>query len=430
VSVTVSLLKIDLMLSLALLAAGSRHAKVRTGIREGFLAEVVDQPAAKRRALVFATLYTLESTIRGLVSSIIPITAYELLQDEQKVSVLYFSVSLVSVFGTLMVPMLIGLIARRRVYSLAVIFFALASILMATATVEGLGMGMGLRVVANSCVSVVLSLYIMDSIPKPELVRAESLRMSLSTSAWVIGPAVGGWIYATYGLVPVHAVTVGVAALLLSLFWYFRLGEGNVIPAARSPAANPFKNLHRFFSQPRLRLAWLIAFSRSVFWTTYFVYGPILLVAAGMGKMSGGLFLSAGNIMLLTTVIWARWSKTYGLRKLITLCFVVLSAFLFAAGYTGDTWPMATAAILLCGTIFGSALDGLASTPFLRAVKGRERPAMTSVYRTFLDFSDLVPQAIFSIVLIYFGFGSIFIVLAVLTGATSILTWRYLPKSM
>lgn len=390
----------------------------------------VDQPAAKRRAMVFASLYTLESTIRGLVSSVIPITAYELLQDEQKVSVLYFTVSLVSLFGTLMVPMLIGMIARRRVYSLGVIFFALASVLMATATVGGLGIGMGLRVVANSCVSVVLALYIMDSIPKPELVRAESLRMSLSTSAWVIGPTLGGWIYATFGLVPVHAVTVCVAVLLLSLFWYFRLGEGNVIPAAKSPAANPFKNLHRFFSQPRLRLAWMIAFSRSAFWTTYFVYGPILLVAAGMGKLSGGLFLSAGNIMLLTTVIWARAAKKSGLRYLITLCFVALTLFLLAAGYTGNTWPMATAVILLGGTIFGSALDGLASTPFLRAVKGRERPAMTSVYRTFLDFSDLVPQAIFSVVLIYFGFGSIFIVLAILTGVTSILTWRYLPKSM
>lgn len=391
---------------------------------------VADQPAARRRAWVFSTLYTLESTIRGLTSSVIPITAYELLQDEQKVSVLYFTVSLVSLFGTLMVPMMIGLIARRRVYSLGVIGFALASILMATATVYGLGLGMGLRVVANSCVSVVLSLYIMDSIPKTELVRAESLRMSLSTSAWVIGPTLGGWIYATFGLVPVHAFTVFVAVLLFSLFWYFRLGDGNVIPAAKSPAANPFKNLHRFFSQPRLRLAWLIAFSRSAFWTTYFVYGPILLVAAGMGKLSGGLFLSAGNIMLLTTVIWARAARKSGLRFLITLCFVALTLFLLAAGYTGNTWPMATAVILLGGTIFGSALDGLASTPFLRAVKARERPAMTSVYRTFLDFSDLVPQAIFSVVLIWFGFGSIFIVLAVLTGITSILTWRYLPKSM
>ena len=70
--------------------------------------------AAKRRALVFASLYTLESTIRALIASVIPITAYELLQSEQRVSVLYTIVSVVSLCGTLLVPMLIGWIARRR----------------------------------------------------------------------------------------------------------------------------------------------------------------------------------------------------------------------------------------------------------------------------------------------------------------------------
>jgi hypothetical protein len=91
---------------------------------------------------------------------------------------------------------------------------------------------------------------------------------------------------------------------------------------------------------------------------------------------------------------------------------------------------MATIALLLGATIFGAALDGMGSTPFLRSVKARERPAMTSVYRTFLDASDLVPQALFSIVLLYFGLGSIFVTLAVLTGVTSLLTWKYLPKAM
>ena len=157
--------------------------------------------AGKRRAMVFASLYTLESTIRALVASVIPITAYELLQSEQRVSVLYTLVSIVSLCGTLMVPMLIGWIARRRVYSLGVIVFAIGSMLMATYSIEGLGIGMAMRVVANSCVSVVLSLYIMDTIPKTELVGAESVRLTLSTFAWVIGPTAGSWIYATYGLV-------------------------------------------------------------------------------------------------------------------------------------------------------------------------------------------------------------------------------------
>ena len=384
----------------------------------------------RRRAWVFATLYTLESTIRALASSVIPITAYEILMDEQRVSVLYTAVSVVSLMGTLMVPLLIAAIRRRRVYMLGVLMFALASIAMATMTLSGQAIGMALRVVANSCVSVVLSLYIMDNIPKPELVKVESLRLSLSTFAWVLGPAAGGWIYATWGVVAVHGVAVATALILFAMFWYFRLGEGAVIAAAKAPPANPLTNLKRFFSQPRLRLAWTIAFARSAFWTTYFVYGPILLVSSGMGKMSGGLFLSAGNIMLLTTMFWAKASRKHGLRLLITISFVGLTLFLLAAGYTGNAWPMATAALLLTATIFGSALDGMGSTPFLRAVKGRERPAMTSVYRTFLDFSDLAPQALFSIVLLYFGFGSIFVTLAIMTGVTAWLVWRYLPKSM
>ncbi len=391
---------------------------------------VASNVAAKRRALVFASLYTLESTIRALVASVIPITAYELLQSEQRVSVLYTLVSIVSLCGTLMVPMLIGWIARRRVYSLGVIGFALGSMLMAAYTIEGLGIGMAMRVVANSCVSVVLSLYIMDTIPKTELVGAESVRLTMSTFAWVIGPTAGSWIYASYGLVAVHGAAVVVAVLLLALFWYFRLGDGAVIQAAKQPPANPLKNLHRFFLQPRLRLAWLIAFARSSFWTTYFVYGPILLVASGQGKMAGGLFLSAGNVMLLTTMFWARASRKAGLRRLISYCFVALTLCLLAAGYSGSDYPLVTIAILLAATVFGSALDGMGSTPFLRAVKTRERPAMTSVYRTFLDFSDLVPQLIFSVVLLYFGLGSIFVVLACLTSVAAFLTWRHLPKAM
>ncbi len=385
---------------------------------------------SKRRAQVFALLYTLESTIRGLATSVIPITAYEILQDEQKVSVLYTMVSLFSLLGTLMVPFLIRLIARRRVYSLGVIAFAAASILLATHTIEGQAIGMSLRVMANSCVAVVLSLYIMDNVPKSELVAAESLRMALSTVAWVIGPFAGGFIFANYGLLAVHATIVGFAILLFCLFWYFRLGDGAVIKAAKNPPVNPLRNFVRFFRQPRLWLAWLIAFSRSAFWTTYFVYGPILMVASGQGKLAGGLFLSLGNIMLLSTLFWARTAKRIGLRKVITFCFAGLTLFTFAAGVTGDRLPLATAAILLAGTVFASALDGVGSTPYLRAVKGRERAAMTSVYRTFIDFSDLLPQMTYAVILLYFGFGSIFIALGCLMVATTFCAWRYLPKSM
>ena len=52
----------------------------------------------------------------------------------------------------------------------------------------------------------------------------------------------------------------------------------------------------RFLAQPRLRLAWLIAFGRSCFWTTFFIYGPLLLVEAGLDKTVGGFMISASQV--------------------------------------------------------------------------------------------------------------------------------------
>ena len=40
---------------------------------------------------------------------------------------------------------------------------------------------------------------------------------------------------------------------------------------------------------------------------------------------------------------------------------------------------------------FAALIDGLGPVPFLRAVRARERPEMTAVYRTYLDASELLP---------------------------------------
>jgi len=59
-----------------------------------------------------------------------------------------------------------------------------------------------------------------------------------------------------------------------------------------------------------------------------------------------------------------------------------------------------------------------------------ERPQMTSVYRTYLDLSDLLPPLVYSIILGFFGFGSVFVTLGIFSAVCGWLTWRYLPKSM
>lgn len=397
-----------------------------TQVRHPIWLPAVRPPGAR----TFATLYAVESLARATVSSVIPIQAYEILLNKQGVSILYTVVALLGLSATLFMPMLIERLSRRWVYTIGTCFLALGSACFVTHTLAGQVGGMLLRVMGASALAITLNLYIMDHIRKADVMQSESLRMAWSMVAWTGGPTLGVLLYTRFGIVAPHLLVVVFAFSLLVLFWYFRLTDNAQIRPGKTRAVNPLANIGRFASQPRLRLAWLIAFGRSCFWTTFFVYGPILMVATGEGEIAGGLLVSAGNALLFTAIWWGRMGKRFGARRVMAGSFFALSVALWFAGLCGEALPLLTGGFLLVSAFFAVALDALGSTPFIRSVRAYERPQMTAVYRTYLDFSELLPPLVYSIVLAYAGLGAVFASLGLFTAICGIVTWRHLPKSM
>ncbi|MEP9388538.1 MFS transporter [Mesorhizobium sp. KR9-304] len=385
------------------------------------------RPAGAR---TFATLYGLESFARASISSVIPIQAYEILRSEQGVSILYTIVALLGLSVTLFMPMLIERFSRRWMYTAGVLSLILGSVLFVSGTLAGQVLGMLARVMGASALAITLNLYIMDHIRKTEIMQAESLRMAWSMLGWTAGPTVGVLLYSRYGIVAPHLVVIGFACALLVMFWRYRLSDNPLIRPGKTRASNPLANIGRFIAQPRLRLAWLIAFGRSCFWTTFFVYAPILMVVTGEGSLAGGMLVSAGNALLFVAVYWGRAGKRFGARNIMTLAFLTMTATLFAAGFFGERFPLVAGFFLLASALFAIALDALGSTAFLRAVRAYERPQMSAVYRTYLDLSELLPPLVYSVVLAFFGLGAVFATLGVFSALCGWLTWRYLPKSM
>src|SRR3546814_8433426 len=78
-----------------------------------------------------------------------------------------------------------------------------------------------------------------------------------------------------------------------------------VAPATRKPPM-PWDNIRRFLAQPRLRLAWVIPFARSAFWTTFFVYPPLYIVKAGCDELLAAAMLSGGQGMLFLAPVAGR----------------------------------------------------------------------------------------------------------------------------
>lgn len=381
-------------------------------------------------ARTFTSLYVIESFARASISSVVPIQAYDILRNEQHVSMLYTVVALIGLSATLFMPMLIERFARRWVYTAGVVALICGSALLFTNTLPGQMAGMLSRVVGASALSITLNLYIMDHIRKTDFMEAESMRMAWSTLSWTGGPTLGVFLYSRFGLWAPHAVVVTACLILLALFWYYRLSDNQMIRPGRIRPANPIANIGRFVRQPRLRLAWVIAFGRSCFWTTFFVYGPILMVATGQGKMAGGLLVSAGNALLFSALLWGKAGKRFGARRVMALAFFAMTAMLLAAGAAGETNPLVAAGFLLASALFCIALDALGSTAFMRAVRAFERPQMTAVYRTYLDLSELLPPLAYSVVLVFSGLGGVFATLGVFCAICGWLTWRYLPKAL
>jgi MFS family permease len=370
-----------------------------------------------------------ESFARATISSVIPIQAYEILHNEQIVSILYTIVSLTGLSVTLFMPMLIRRFARRWVYTAGCLLLAIGSTFFVTHTLWGQLAGMLCRVMGASALSITLNLYIMDHIRKTDFMQAESLRMAWSMFAWTGGPTLGIFLYTRYGIYAAHGAVVVFALALLTLFWVYRLSDNQSIRPGKTRPANPLANIGRFVRQPRLRLAWLIAFGRSCFWTTFFVYGPLFMVITGQGELAGGLLVSAGNALLFMAIFWGKAGNRFGGRRVMTFAYFAMAAMLFAAGGVGEAAPLLTGAFLLCGALFTIALDALGSTVFMRSVRSYERAQMAAVYRTYLDFSELTPPLVYSVVLAFFGLGSVFVTLGLLAAFCGFFTWRYLPKS-
>ncbi len=381
-------------------------------------------------ARTFALLYAVESFARASVSSVIPIQAYELLNDKQAVSLLYTLVALTGLSVTLFMPMLIVRFARRRVYTAGVLSLALGAAMFLTDTLAGQLLGMLLRVMGASALSITLNLYIMDHIAKTKFIEAESLRMAWSTLAWTGGPTIGVLLYSHFGLWAAHGIVVVFCAILLALFWYFRLSDDKAIRPGVTRPSNPLANIGRFVAQPRLRLAWLIAFGRSCFWTTFFVYVPILMVATGQGSLAGGLLVSGGNALLFFAILWGKAGKRFGARATMAFAFLGMTVMLAGASLFGEAVPLAAGGFLLATAFFAVALDSLGSTAFMRAVRVHERPQMSAVYRTYLDLSELLPPLVYSVVLAFTGLGGVFATLGLFLAFCGWLTWRYLPKGL
>lgn len=376
----------------------------------------------------FARLNALEGIARSLLMGVIPLMALEALGSKEMVTRAYLLASILTLAITLNFAMLERLLQRRWVVTLG----AACTMIAMTILILGEGMimalGIGLQQAAASLFSVCLSLYIMDYIGKQELIYTETRRMLYAGIVWMVGPILGLWLWENAASWAPFALTVFAAASMLSYFWYLRLGHGQGIQKARSHSVNVIKIIPRYFKQRPLRIAYWITMSRSIFWVTLFIYGPIYVIEAKLPVWVAGGLLSLASALLLISPLIRRFAGRVGTRLTIIIALVLAGSSMLMLYAIGEPKPIGLV-FWVSAALGGVTLDVLGNIPFMRMVKPRERIEMTMIFSTWREGSQLLTPLLVSTVLLFAPFEIFYVLLALLLFGAAIKA-SFLPRRL
>ena len=368
----------------------------------------------------------IEGLARAMLVGIVPLIALEVFGSKDVIASVYFGSTLFTLLFTLNLPILERFLKRRGLVTLSGLLLVSAVVFYGSRITSLFAVGIAVQGAGASMFSVCISLYVMNYIGKKDLTRAESKRMIYMGAAWLIGPALGGWLFDQALGNLIYLISFSAAIGMIAYFWWLRLGDDEVITTVKSPSVNPLRSIGRYWQQPNLRIAYLVTFSRACYWVALFVYGPIYVVEAGLPAWVGGVMLSGVSGLLFFSPIIRNLADRFGTRQVIISCYYLIGGSLFALGLIGESQP--TGVIFwVTGAMGAVCIDILGNIPFMRMVKPRERTAMTTVFSTWRESSSLVTQAIVFVTLLIAPFWGVFLVMALMQFGAAIAT-SFLPR--
>jgi MFS family permease len=375
----------------------------------------------------YAGMFFLTTICRTLVITILPLQGLAYLGSAQAVSVLFVVVSTLGVCTSVLLPVLVRRIRTRGVFHLGVVAAIVAALLLGLGGFPWFLAGMVCWMFATLAFEVSLNLYTMHHIRRRDLAAFEPKRVLFMAIAYSVGPWLGIYLESRVAHWLPYLLTMLAAVATIAYFRMLGLREAGARQRLDAAPA-PLRHVRRFAAQPRMRLAWSIAVARSAWWATFFIYVPIYAVTAGLGEMMGGALVSIGVATVYTVTLWGALGRRYGFRTLLVGGFTISAITSVGVALLAGS-PWLGAGMLVFSAFCTSTIDGAGNMPFLRAVRPFEREEMAGVFSTYRDVSQILPPALFVVLLRFLPVHAVF-------GAAGLwmlsMAWfcRYLPRRL
>ena len=376
-----------------------------------------------RRTVYFlAAFYGASGFARLFIQAVVPLKALSILGQPAQVSLAYFLAGASSLCASICLPHLASAAPRHVVALCGAISGLVGLTCLATGSQTLFAVGLTLQAVSVTLIEIVISMYALDNLRRTDFGHYEPVRLFFGGTAFVVAPMCGILSEELHPIAP-----FALSALALVIVGLLALGARRLKTHKQARLPNPLQLIQRFFSQPRMALAYVLATGRSAWWTMFFIFAPMYVVTHGYSKVTATAVVTISMCFLLTVPLWGWVARRVGMRRMLPVGFGLCAVFSALAGIL-TTPLLAIICLLLASNVLG-ALDGVGNAFFLRAVRPLQRVQMAAVFQTFRDVGTAGPQLAFAGILIYGGIGSVFVVSAI--GMVSLASLsRYLPRKM
>ena len=350
--------------------------------------------------LTLSTIYGLENASRATLGSLITIAGLEIFNSAKLMSVSIFISSLIALPIVLFAGNLINLFSRKYIFSFASVLIIIGSLLLSYSDIIAYTLGNILRMAGAGLIMICVSLYTMDFIPRKELAQVESRKILFAAMSWVLFPGIGTWLWVnTFKMAPFLLSSI-IMTLLLLIFWWLRIKESELVKEPNKNHLNFLSNLKIYFYNPHMRVAYLIAVTRSASWVFFFTYGPIYFIEAGVAIEWVGFVMGSIISIFVFSSYFAKIGESFGIRRTIYYSFLISGISLGIIGLLPKP-ALIGIIFLVIATLGMDMLDIIGNLPFMRMVNPKQRTEMTTVYSTWREFSFAITP----------GFASLFLFL-------------------
>lgn len=343
-----------------------------------------------------------------LISPVFPMYTKTFVKTDALVGYISAFLMFLYLISYLFVGKLLERFSRVRLLMLSTLIYAasLMVLLYISNIYEFLALAI-FRSISLVAIVVTVGLLVRENSERSKLGKVEGWFYVVSNSAWMIGPLVGGYLALKFGYNGVFLAAALFPILFFFLLFSEKLREKRIVLKHE----HSWQAIKEFFRRRDMRVVYLLSIGIMLWWGFIYTFVPLYLTENGYNPAEIGYVLFALVIpLILLEMPVGKWADKEGCRKFLTFGFAVMGVFAllgFFFSVKASVWFIILAS-------FGAAfIEPLLEFFFFKKLNDRDEVRFYPVYKTSLEFGKIFGLIVFSSLLLFFSFGSLFVFLGI-----------------